>query len=219
MYTCKNLTKKRLACTPRVAAAERSSDLTKLTKCPNSNFLFSLLSFVYSVCACVCMRVHFFYHTNSTLHRNPMCSNKALCGKTEINIRKTEKLHRAKNSINARRIRFKAKKTEQSTLWTGRGAALNQAKVWRKTFKRQYRHRFIIWDKSRDDERNIWAGEYLGSNRQINGLVCCSGLINWALMVVTVWFFLQKPVYRVTKKKKKACVFHNGMGALQIHCS
>ena len=99
---------------------KKSSDLTK---CPNGNLLFSIISLVYGpsvcvcvregVCVCVCVSVCMhacalvFYHTNSTLHRNPMCSNKALCGKKQ-------KLHEQINSINARKSVFKAKKTEQS---------------------------------------------------------------------------------------------------------
>ncbi len=44
-----------------------------------------------------CARV--FYYTNSTLHRSPMCSTKALCGKTENQKTETPQSKKQKQKI------------------------------------------------------------------------------------------------------------------------
>lgn len=66
------------------------------------------------VAVCVCMRAHVCSIIQSTLHRNPMCSNKALCGKTE-NQRTEIHKEKKKTALMPENSVFKAKKTDEST--------------------------------------------------------------------------------------------------------
>ena len=82
-----------------------------------------------------------------------MCSNKALCGRTET----SENPQSKKHSINARKSVFKAKKTEQSRSWTGWGAAEVKLKPWG-NLKCQYRHHYKIQGRrNKSDLGGIWA--------------------------------------------------------------
>lgn len=112
----------------------------ELTKCPNSILLFSLECVCVCVWLCVCMRVHLCSIIQTVHHRETQCVLiRHYVAKQKI---RQQKLHRAKNSINARKSVFKAKKTEQSTSWTEWGAAWNQARVWGNL---QYQYGFRIW--------------------------------------------------------------------------
>lgn len=135
---------------PAAASAEKSSDLTKLTKCPNSKFLLNHVS-GSRVCECMHACALVFYLTNSTLHRNPTCSNKALCGETED---QTTETSQSKNTASMpEKSVFKAKKTKTKYLMSrGRGSVWDQA--WG-NLKCQYRHRLTIWEEWDDEIKHV----------------------------------------------------------------
>lgn len=164
------------------ADTERSSDLTKLTKCPNRNLFSGLLSLVYGfVCVCMWGCVYAYMHTLcsiiQTLHyiETQCVLIRHYVAKKKIK----QKLHRAKKKASMpEKSVFKAKK---------------QNKVCReelREIKLKSKVDAVQWSDEEWGDDEMWCRKYL----YLKDKVCCSGLIILGFEEIS----LQKPVYRIT---------------------